>query len=115
MSTADNDTMADYWADVKPHLKAESQQRRANNRESGADILRRAGASFEVKNDRAHLIVRGGTLVVDFWPGTGLWKVRGITGNGRGVHSLLRALGKAMPPDEPAQPAQAGRTDGGAA
>lgn len=111
MSITDDDTMADYWADVKPHLKVESQQRRSSNRESSADILRRAGVSFEVKNDGAHLIVMGGTLVVDFWPGTGLWKARRGNSKGRGVRGLLRALGTAMPPDEPTQPAQDGRTE----
>lgn len=79
----------DYWRDVKPLLKERSQQNRASNREGGAHMLTEAGLSFESKNDGAHLIVRHYPLVIDFWPGTGLWQVRGKPFRRRGVRNLI--------------------------
>ena len=79
----------DYWRDVKPAMKERSAQKRANNREGSAHFLKEAGLSFESKNDGAHLIVRHYPLVIDFWPGTGLWQVRGKPFRRRGVRSLI--------------------------
>ena len=69
--------MGDYWRDVRPAMKEESQRRRSSNRESSSRLLTEAGISFESKNEGSHLIVSGQGAVVDFWPGTGLWIVRG--------------------------------------
>lgn len=83
----DDDDMGAFWRDVK----AASQQKRAKNRQSSADVLRRAGIGFETKNDGAHLIVRtAGGHIVDFWPGTGLWIMRGSTQRHGGVRSLIK-------------------------
>ena len=65
------------------------QQRRANNRASSAERLAAAGVSFESKNDGAHLIVTAGVKRIDFWPGTGLWIVRGESKRRYGVDALL--------------------------
>lgn len=73
-------------------LRQESQQRRAGNRENSAKILADEGIKFESKNLGAHLIVRGQSVTVDFWPGTGKFIVRsGKTG--RGVFNLLKIPG----------------------
>ena len=82
--------MSDAFRD----LRADSQKRRANNRERSAEMLQEAGIAFESKNAGAHLIVypiEGNLVIVDFWPGTGLWRVRG-TGDdeNRGVNSLIQ-------------------------
>ncbi len=84
--TTDDDDMGEFWRDVK----AASQVKRAANRESSADALRRAGVKFETKNDGAHLIVTGPGGLVDFWPGTGLWKPRGTISHRRGVSGLIK-------------------------
>jgi hypothetical protein len=74
--------------------KKESQDRRANNRENSAQLLRDAGVPFEEKNLGCHLVVQTPQGTVDFWPGTGLWQFRaGI--RGRGVHQLLRIIRRA--------------------
>lgn len=66
----------------------------AHNRTCSAEILRERGVSFESKNGGAHLIVRRGGRIIDFWPGTGLWIARGpAKKRGRGVFNLLRTLG----------------------
>ncbi|TVO55920.1 hypothetical protein [Denitromonas halophila] len=66
------------------------QQRRANNRASSAERLAAAGVSFESKNAGAHLIVSAGSKRIDFWPGTGLWIVRGDPRRRYGVQKLIR-------------------------
>lgn len=75
-------------------LKAESVQRRANNRERSCSLLRYLGVDFDVKNDGAHLIVRHEGQTFDFWPGTGKYKPRTPgTPYGRGVFNMLKLLG----------------------
>lgn len=71
----------------------ESQQRRANNRDSSAKLLEERGISFVSRNSGAHLIVEHGGVTVDFWPGTGKFTQRGVTKSGRGVFNLLKLLG----------------------
>ena len=73
--------------------KGESQARRADNRESSAEILADRGIQFERKNMGAHLIVTHGGKVVDFWPGTGKFIPRGFGRPGRGVFNLLKLIG----------------------
>jgi len=72
-------------------LKRLSQEKRANNRANSAEILFSAGVAFTLHNNGAHLRIPNGAVVIDFWPGTGKWKVpNGPTG--RGVHNLLHYL-----------------------
>ena len=68
------------------------QQRRANNRASSAERLAGAGVRFESKNDGAHLIVEATPKRIDFWPGTGLWIVRGDPRRRYGVQKLIRHI-----------------------
>lgn len=93
--------VGEFWKDVAPAMKQESQERRAGNRENSAKILEEKGFKFETKNDGAHLIVRRGAMVADFWPGTGKFIVRPSkapgapkTGKiGRGVFNLIKVMG----------------------
>lgn len=75
-------------------LKKMRQEKRAGNRYDSAAILSRAGIMFESKNMGAHLIVLAGRQEVDFWPGTGLWIVRGETARRRGVRKLVEYVEK---------------------
>lgn len=82
----DSDDMSAYWRDIKEAR----QQKRAENRESSQELLREAGVRFISKNSEAHLIVNtDGGHVIDFWPGTGLWIMRGSTQRRRGVRKLV--------------------------
>lgn len=74
--------------------KKHKQEKRANNRDDSAAILSRAGIVFESKNIGAHLIVQAGAKTVDFWPGTGLWIVRGDPQKRRGVRQLVQYVEK---------------------
>lgn len=71
-------------------LREDSRAKRANNRVSSAELLRKAGVDFESRNAGAHLIVSSARVVVDFWPGTGLWIERGRARRGRGVRKLIK-------------------------
>ena len=77
---------------VELGLTQESIERRASNRESSATLLTERGIVFEAKNSGAHLIVKHGDKVADFWPGTGKFIVRGGK-QGRGVFNLLKKIG----------------------
>ena len=81
--------MGDYWQDVRPAMIKESQRKRASNRAYSALTLSNLGVVFESRNDGAHLIVQGLSSVIDYWPGTGLWRERGSVATGRGVKSLV--------------------------
>jgi len=72
-------------------MRKDGQERRANNRENSAAMLLERGISFESCNGGAHLIVSHGGKVVDFWPGTGKWLVRGAAMRGfrYGVRPLI--------------------------
>lgn len=86
--------MSHYPDDHGYHVLREmSQQKRKHNRESSAEILTNNCVQYDVRNSGAHLIVRHGNLVVDFWPGTGRWIVRGDEVKGFGVFKLLHHLG----------------------
>jgi hypothetical protein len=71
-------------------MKEASQEKRANNRQSSAEILKNKGVEFESKNLGAHLIVTGKKGLIDFWPGTGKFIPRNGGRNGRGVFNLLK-------------------------
>ena len=77
---------------------AESKARRAGHRESSPAMLRGAGIAFEARNNGAHLIVQHNGRVADFWPGTGLFNIRGdLDRRGkpqylRGVRLLIKQL-----------------------
>jgi hypothetical protein len=89
--TPDDDSLSDFWRDVR-HA---GQVKRASNRAQSPEFLREAGVEFEVKNGGAHLIVKGPAGLIDFWPGTGLWIVRGAIWRGAawrgyGVFKLIK-------------------------
>lgn len=66
---------------------------RAWNRAHSAQQLTDRGIPFVSKNDGAHLIVTAkNTPIIDFWPGTGLWKVHGQSTKQRGIYKLLALI-----------------------
>jgi len=89
-----DETEGDFWRDVRPAMQEASKQRKAANRAAATKLLKAAGLAFESKNDGAHLVVRDNGMVFDFWPGTGLWQMRGARHQRRGVHALLKTIGK---------------------
>lgn len=89
--------MGDYWRDVRPDMLERSKAKRAGNRATSVAILAAAGLRYAVHNDGAHLIIAHGGYIYDFWPGTGLWKMRGNIQQHRGVRRLLKQIGVSFP------------------
>lgn len=80
-------------------VRKQRQEKRNHNKEQSTNLLRQAEISFESKNSGNHLIILS-TPKIDFYPSTGLWKVRGDNKNHRGVMALLKYLRK-MNHDQP--------------
>lgn len=76
-----------------------SKLKRAANRAGSAKVLEDNGIPFTSHNDGAHLLIDLEQFVIDFWPGTGLWHVRSLSGKqqGRGVFPLIRFIRKRAP------------------
>lgn len=79
--------------------RRESAARRAHNRSSSTRLLKVSGVNFASFDHGAHLVVTTEKHVIDFWPGTGKWWVRGYGGvkpvlDGRGVKELLKFINK---------------------
>ena len=86
-----DDNAGEYWRDVKSFR----QGKRADNRVASARIVREAGFVVEEFNHGAHLVVRHGGHVVDFWPSTGLWIDRDTPRDRRrGVFPLVDHLNR---------------------
>ena len=58
------------------------------NKISYIKILIKNGVDFEVRNNGVHLIVTGKEGLIDYWPSTGKFIVRGGE-TGRGIRNLL--------------------------
>jgi len=71
-------------------------EKKRDNLDSSTQLLIDRGVQFESKNFGVHLIVRGNSKVVDFWPSTGKFIVRGGH-TGRGVFKLLRVVEEKKP------------------
>lgn len=80
-----DDDMSSFWRDVRDARQA----KRSSNREASPAQLVAAGITFTTHNGGAHLVVSAANKTIDFWPGTGLWKVRGTNREGRGVRHLI--------------------------
>lgn len=80
----------DSTADTFRILKKQNQEKRAHNRTVSQEELRKRGYQFEVKNGDAHLIVQTSRGVVDFWPGTGKFRIRSNGYTGRGLESFFK-------------------------
>jgi hypothetical protein len=68
-------------------------------RQKHPERLAQQGITYVSKNEGRHLIVTSprGT-VIDFWPGTKLWIVRGSTEQNKGLDDLLKFCLNEAPP-----------------
>ena len=77
--------MAEMWEAYAERSKA----KRASNRENSARKLYTLGIEYTIYNMGAHLVVKCGNGLIDFWPGTGKWIVRGQKNSKRGLLNLV--------------------------
>ncbi len=76
--------MGDMAEDFKA-MKSLKQRKKDERMEEAAFKLGEAGIDYD-KGSEWHWIIDG---KIDFWPSTGLWKVRGSQGEGYGVDDLI--------------------------
>jgi hypothetical protein len=85
----DDDVGALYKA-----LAVQSKAKREANRQGSTRMLEDYKIPFVTLNSGAHLLIQYAEpkLIIDFWPGTGLWRVRHTTPEvkRRGVRNLIR-------------------------
>lgn len=88
-----NLAMHDEIALYKAHAER-SKEKRRHNRASSAKMLTDYGVPFTAYNDNAHIVIQytDPEIKINFWPGTGLWRVYGTMKSGRGVRNLLNYI-----------------------
>lgn len=84
-------------ADSMGAMKAVQQYQRSQNREAAPAKLNAAGIDFQSSNGGAHIIIKHGDAVIDFWPGTDKWKFRGDFKNRHGIQSLIEFCNREKP------------------
>lgn len=93
-ATDDDDDDGTIWDAFKVRAQ-EQAKKRASNRDSSPELLKKAEIPFTVHNNGAHLVIRNNDFWIDFWPGTGLWHARiPVDHHGRGVFNLIAFLDK---------------------
>jgi hypothetical protein len=84
-----NDDIGETFKD----LRQASQNKREHNRRYSTKLLSSKRVKFKVVNNGYHLIIEElSEHPIDFWPSTGLWKVRSTNEKNRGIKSLLEYL-----------------------
>lgn len=83
--------MGEFWKDVGPALKKDSQEKRANNLMQSLSALQQNGIEF---NQLSPTHFRVGDF--DYWPSTGLFINRKTQRRGRGVFNLIKQARKAV-------------------
>ena len=76
-------------ADSFRAIKALRQYERAQKRESAPAQLTAANICYRSFNDGAHMRIYAKGFDIDFWPGTGRWKVCGSDKSRHGIESLI--------------------------
>lgn len=87
-----NDMDDDDIGEMYREWREAKREKRARNRDFSKNLLVSKGIRIVEYSGGVHLVVHhvDGLRVYDFWPGTGLWKLRGsTTQRGRGVYHLL--------------------------
>jgi len=93
-------------------MKEASKYKRRKNKEFSTNLLVEKGISFSSHNNGFHLVLScdnsngliynyytnifketESIVIIDFWPSTGLYKVRHTPIKGRGIYNLLKLIG----------------------
>lgn len=80
--------MADIFNGWREHKRA----KRVSNTEQSTQLLIDADIPFESHNGGAHIVIKAGNAVYDFWPSTGLWWLRPTKIKHRGVFRLIQVI-----------------------
>lgn len=82
--------IGDFWRDVKPEMKKDSERKKERNRKNALTLLDKHLVPYEVKNGGIHLVVDNH---IDYYPTTGKWTCREEKRQGRGIFGLLKYIG----------------------
>lgn len=74
-------------------ITEQSRLKREQNVKNSTQLIKSKGLSYIPRNHGTHLTVYHLDLIAEFWPTTGIWKIRDRTKEGRGVFKLLNYLG----------------------
>jgi hypothetical protein len=74
-------------------ISEQTKLKREHNKQASIAILKHKQISYVAKANNEHLAICHSNLIIDFWPTTGLWKVRNSPKENRGVFKLLKYLG----------------------
>lgn len=77
--------MAEGW----DQWRAMKQEKRRSNLAHSTRLLETNGIPVTVHNGGIHLVLTKGDQIIDYWPSTGLWWIRGTSNKRRGVQRLL--------------------------
>jgi len=90
----DNYTMGEFFNDQKAAKKERKESYQKSQMPGDIAWLKSFGFPIEEHNGGGHFVVKvkteRGERVVDFWPPTGLWKLREGRAEGRFVRNLVR-------------------------
>lgn len=76
-------------AEVFNDLRKFKQEKRRSNTAYSTNMLRESGIAFETHNGGIHLVLTKNDQVIDYWPSTGLWWIRGTRNKRRGIARLI--------------------------
>lgn len=76
-------------------MREAGKDKREKNMTSSTQLLINRGVNFESNNYGNHLVVKESGMIIDFWPSTGKWIVRGSGKYKRGVFGLLKLINSA--------------------
>lgn len=77
--------MAEIWGS----LREMRQEKKRSNLAASTKMLTQNNIPFVAHNGGIHLVLRRGDQMVDYWPSTGLWWIRGTSNKRRGIARLL--------------------------
>jgi len=83
--------MGEGWAE----WREEKQKKKRSNMAASTAMLTGAGVPFQSHNSGVHLVLSKGEELIDFWPSTGLWWVRGTSNKRRGIQKLIQHMKRA--------------------
>lgn len=84
--------VGEAWKVTKDIRKAYSVAKRLKNYEYAINVFKTNNISYLLKNGGYHLIVNHNKMVIDYWPTTGKFSIRGSGIYQRGINKLMKKL-----------------------
>lgn len=79
-------------ADIFNDLREIKREKRRSNTACSTRMLKDSGIEFVSHNGGIHLVLTKDHQLIDYWPSTGLWWIRGTSHKRRGVQRLIKYM-----------------------